>query len=80
MSQPLQRAANRIRAQLGGWLRARADECTSCRDCGGQVAPWDECCNNCGRGNPAEVSSSAVVAVTLSAIVMLALVILATVL
>jgi len=56
-------ASGRLKQHAKAWLRARADECTTCRDCGADVGPWDECCGNCGRGNPARVASSAAVAV-----------------
>lgn len=62
MSHAAERAFGRLKQHIAHWLRARANECTTCRDCDCEVGPWDDCCNNCGRGNPAQVGSSAIVA------------------
>jgi hypothetical protein len=68
MTQNLENSAGagRLKHYVAQWFQARADECTTCRDCGSQVGPWDECCNNCGRGNPARVASSAIIALIVS--------------
>ena len=65
MTQTLLRAGHSVREQAARWFRKRAEECMTCRDCDAKVAPWDDCCSNCGRGNPARVSTSAGFAVAI---------------
>ena len=53
------------------WLRNRANECVLCSACQKKTIPFAAYCHNCGQANPAKVSASAVVYLTI-AIVFLA--------
>ena len=65
------RVTDRVKAVADRWFNHCREECRCC-DCHEVVAPWDEICPNCGRGQPAKVSARAgFVIVVGSAIVLL---------
>jgi hypothetical protein len=47
------------------WLQARLQECLHCTECQSGIAPFAAYCPKCGQANPAKVSISAAVYLTL---------------
>jgi len=47
------------------WCKARTQECVRCRECGSDVTLLASHCPSCGQANPAKVSLSAAVYLTI---------------
>jgi hypothetical protein len=65
--------ARRATDSIKRWFHSRLQECRRCSQCEGEITPWASYCPTCGQANPAKVSASAGVYLTLG-IVSLALV------
>lgn len=66
--------AGRVRGSVIDWAHRRQHESVHCFQCEGLVTPWDSCCPHCGQRDPARLSASAGLYVSLG-LVMLAMVV-----
>jgi hypothetical protein len=58
-------AVGRFVSSMKRWFQLRLQECIRCSECENAVRPWTSHCPTCGQANPARVSATAGIYLTL---------------